>query len=231
MNRLRTLIFQIVFFALSVPMVLIAPVIALAGPRALRRWGNLWLRMLHGTTHYILGIDTKIEGTIPDGPVLFAAKHESMYEPLELARRIGSPAPVMKKELTRIPIWGWCARRYGVIPVDRKASAGALRAMRREARGALAGGRSVLIFPEGTRVAPGEAPKLQSGFIGLYRMLSLPVVPVAVASGHVWPRRGPKRRGTITFRFGEPIPPGLPRPEVEARVHAAINALQGRDPG
>ncbi|QIG78475.1 lysophospholipid acyltransferase family protein [Stakelama tenebrarum] len=226
MNHLRTLIFQIFFFGISVPMVLLAPPVALLGPRPLRRYGNAWLNMLRWSARHIAGIRTQIEGTVPKGPVLFAAKHQSIFEPLELARLIDAPAVVMKKELTRIPIWGWCARRYGVIAVDRKASASALRGMMREAQEALKGGRSVMIFPEGTRVAPGESPRLQSGFAGLYRMLNLPVVPVAVESGHVWPKKGPMRPGTVTLRFGEPIAPGLPRPEIEARVHAEINALE-----
>ncbi len=144
---------------------------------------------------------------------------------MELTRLLGSPATVMKQELARIPLWGWAARRYGVIVVDREASAGALRRMMKDARAPLAEGRSIMIFPEGTRVAPGEAPPLRSGFAGLYRMLNLPVVPVAVKSGHVWPRKGPKHPGTIVFSFGDPIPPGLPRAEAEALVHAGINRL------
>ncbi|NWN13362.1 1-acyl-sn-glycerol-3-phosphate acyltransferase, partial [Escherichia coli] len=88
-------------------------------------------------------------------------------------------------------------------------------------------GRSVLIFPEGTRVKPGEAPELRSGFAGLYRMLDLPVVPIAVRSGHVWTKHGVKKPGVVTFRFMGHIPPGLPRAEAEARVHAGINALNG----
>ena len=138
---------------------------------------------------------------------------------------LGSPATVMKRELAQIPLWGWAARRYGVIVVNREANASALRAMMKDARAALAEGRSVLIFPEGTRVKPGEAPELRSGFAGLYRMLDLSVVPIAVRSGHVWPKFGPKRAGTIIFHFGDPIPPGLPRAEAEARVHKGINAL------
>ena len=94
-----------------------------------------------------------------------------------------------------------------------------------EAKAAIAGGRPVIIFPEGTRVPFGEAPPLQSGFAGLYRALGLPVVPVAHDSGKLWPRGLVKRSGTIHFKVGEVIPPGLKRDDVEARVHAAINAL------
>ena len=87
-------------------------------------------------------------------------------------------------------------------------------------------GRSIVIFPEGTRVRPGESPPLRAGFAGLYRALGVPVVPVALDSGRLWPRAGAKRAGTVTFRFGAPVPPGLPRAEVEAAVHRAMNALE-----
>lgn len=227
MDRLRTILFSLFFYGLTGPIVLGAPLAALVGRRQLRAYANGWVALMRWSARAILGIETRIEGAIPPGPVLFAAKHESIYEALELTRMLGAPASVMKRELVSIPVWGWCARRYGVIVVDRTANAAALRSMMRDADAALAEGRSVMIFPEGTRVAPGEAPPLRAGFAGLYRMLKLPVVPIAVRSGHVWPRKGPKHPGTITFHFGEPIPPGLPRAEVEARVHAAINALNG----
>ena len=94
------------------------------------------------------------------------------------------------------------------------------------ARAAVASGRPVVIFPEGTRVPVGETPPLRPGFAGLYRMLGLPVVPVALDSGRVWGRGLIKRPGVIRVLVGEPIPPGLKRDEIEARVHAAINALE-----
>ena len=225
MALLRTILFSLFFYGLSVPMVLLVPLVALFGSQALRTYAMAWVALLRWSARWILGIATRIEGLVPQGPVLFAAKHESLFEALELSRMLGSPATVMKRELAQIPLWGWAARRYGVIVVNREANASALRAMMKDARAALAEGRSVLIFPEGTRVKPGEAPELRSGFAGLYRMLDLPVVPIAVRSGHVWPKFGPKRAGTIIFHFGDPIPPGLPRAEAETRVHKGINAL------
>jgi 1-acyl-sn-glycerol-3-phosphate acyltransferase len=148
-----------------------------------------------------------------------------MWETLELQWLLDGPAMVLKQELARIPAWGWAARRYGAIVVDRHASAAAMRGMMRAAQAANAQGRSILIFPEGTRVAPGERPPLKPGFAGLYRMLRLPTVPIATDIGRLWPRRGLKRPGVVTLRFGETVPPGLPREEAEARVHAAMNAL------
>ena len=226
MDRVRTAIFSIFFYGLSVPIVLFVPLAGLLGRKTLRRYANGWAGLLRWSAKWILRIDTRVEGNIPAGPVLFAAKHESIFEAMELTRLLRAPSTVMKRELAAIPIWGWAAKRYGGIVVDRAASATALRAMMKDAKVARAEGRPVLIFPEGTRVAPGEKPELRAGFAGLYRMLDLPVVPVAVNSGSVWPLKGPKRPGVITIRFGEIIPPGLPRAEAEARVHAGINALQ-----
>ncbi|RTL17730.1 MAG: 1-acyl-sn-glycerol-3-phosphate acyltransferase, partial [Sphingomonadaceae bacterium] len=154
-----------------------------------------------------------------------AAKHQAMFETLELQLLLGGPAMVIKRELSRIPFWGWAALQYGGIVADREASATALRAMMRDAKALKAEGRSILIYPEGTRVAPGEQPPLQSGFAGLYRALGMPCVPVALNTGVVWPRHGPKRPGVVTIRIGDVIPAGLPRDAIEARVHAAINVL------
>jgi 1-acyl-sn-glycerol-3-phosphate acyltransferase len=134
---------------------------------------------------------------------------------------------VIKRELADLPLFGRMTRRYGVIPVDREAGPKALREMIALGKAAVAAGRPIIIYPEGTRVPHGEKPPLRSGFAGLYRLLGLPVVPVAVDSGKLWGRGLLKRSGTVTFRIGEAIPPGLSREEVEARVHAAINALAG----
>jgi 1-acyl-sn-glycerol-3-phosphate acyltransferase len=90
----------------------------------------------------------------------------------------------------------------------------------------VASGRSVIIYPEGTRVRVGEKPELRSGFAALYRALGLPVVPVAVDSGLLWGRGFIHHSGVVTMKIGETIPPGLKRDEIEARVHAAINALE-----
>ncbi|MFV0623639.1 lysophospholipid acyltransferase family protein [Sphingomonas sp. ac-8] len=223
---LRTLAFNCVFYAFTVAIVVSVPLVALAGPDALRRHAELWARVQGVLARLLLDVHVRVEGEVPAGPILFAAKHQAMFETLELAWRIGAPMIVMKRELTRIPLWGWAARRYGSIGIDRAAGAEALRAMLREAKAARTTGRAVLIFPEGTRVLPGETPPLRSGFAGLYKALGMPVVPVALDSGRLWPRKGVRRPGTITLRFGAPIPPGLPRAEIEARVHAGINALE-----
>ncbi|SOB80238.1 1-acyl-sn-glycerol-3-phosphate acyltransferase [Sphingomonas guangdongensis] len=225
--RLRTLLFQLVFYAGSLVIVLLAPVAALFGERPLRRWVLFWTLYHRWCAAVTLGIRPRITGAIPTGPALYVAKHQAMFETLEMVALLRAPAIVMKQELARIPVWGWAARRYGMIVVDRSASATAMREMMREAKATAATGRSVVIFPEGTRVAPGETPPLKPGFAGLYRALALPVVPVAIDSGIAWPRHGPKRPNTpITFRFGEVIPAGQPRDVIEQAAHRAINVLE-----
>ncbi|HEU4959394.1 MAG TPA: lysophospholipid acyltransferase family protein [Sphingomonas sp.] len=227
---IRTIAFMAVFYGLSVPIVLAVPVAALIGRRALIAYAMAWARFHRWAARALLGIRTRVEGRPLVAPALYAAKHQAMFETLELALMLDAPAVVMKAELARIPLWGWAARRYGVIVIDRGGAGQTMRQMMREARAALDAGRSIVLFPEGTRVQPGEQPPLRAGFAGLYRALGVPVVPVALDSGRVWPRTGPKRAGVVTFRFGELVPPGLPRAEAEARVHAAINALETPPP-
>jgi len=227
MAILRSLLFALVFYAGTIVAMLLALPASLRGDDAVRAHGLRWAHFHGWCCRNLLGIRSRIEGQVPQGAVLIACKHQSMYETIELVVILGAPAIVLKRELADIPLWGRLAQQYGSIPVTREGSAGALRAMLRAARDAMAAGRAIMIFPEGTRVARGEHPPIKSGFAGLYRQLDLPVVPVALDSGRLWPRNSfLKRSGTITFRFGELIPPGLPRKEAEALVHAAINALE-----
>jgi 1-acyl-sn-glycerol-3-phosphate acyltransferase len=228
MYRLRIWLFAAVFYPGSAFYVLLTPVAAVLGARQLGWWVRGWTRFHNWAARSILGITIRIEGEVPRGPALIVAKHEAMFETIALVAILGRPVPVMKAELMRIPLWGWAARRFGSIVVDRAGSSAALRTMVRAAKAGLAEGRPIVLFPEGTRVPHGLRAPLQSGFAGLYRALDVPTVPLAIDSGRVWPRRGPQGPGAITFRFGEPIPPRLPRREAEARVLEAINALNGR---
>jgi 1-acyl-sn-glycerol-3-phosphate acyltransferase len=227
MSFVRSLLFALIFYVGSVLYVLVCFASMPLGRGPVRAIADAWARFHGRCVRFLLGIRTKIEGQVPSGPALVASKHQSMFETLELITMLDTPAVVMKHELTQIPLWGRLTKRYGIIPIDRAGGAKALREMLRQAQTAIAEGRPIVIFPEGTRVSPGDRPELQSGFAGLYRALNLPVVPLALDSGRVWPRHGfVKHPGTITMRFGEAIPAGLPRKEIEERVHAAINALE-----
>jgi 1-acyl-sn-glycerol-3-phosphate acyltransferase len=227
MAEVRSFLFALIFYGGTMPAVLLSFPISLFGTGAIRWWAHQWVRYHKICARFLLGVRTRVEGAPPKGACLVACKHQSMFETLEIILLLDEPAIVLKRELADIPLWGWVTRRYGVIPVDRKGGATALRRMMRAAEAAIAEGRPIVIFPEGTRVPPGEQPPLQPGFAGLYRALTLPVVPVAVDAGRLWPKgKFVKRAGLVTMRFLDPVEPGLPRQAIEARVHDAINVLE-----
>jgi 1-acyl-sn-glycerol-3-phosphate acyltransferase len=222
----RSLLYAAIFYPATALCVLVGLVASLFGRRPTLAIVLSWVDFHHWLCTWILDIHIHVEGAIPPGSHLIAVKHESMLETLEMVRLSNLPVIVMKQELADIPLFGLMTRRYGVIPVVRSAGAKALRALLTGARQAIASGRSVIIYPEGTRVRVGESPPLKSGFAALYRALDLPVVPVAVDSGRLWGRGFVHRSGTVTFSIGETIPPGLGREKIERRVHVAINALE-----
>lgn len=227
MNVLRSILFALFFYTGTAVVVLLAFPAALFGQKPVIGLTYAWARWHRWCAALLLGIRSRVEGRLPSGTIIIASKHQSMFETIEMLLIADRPAVVLKRELADLPGWGWVARAYGVIPVNRAGGAAALRRMLRSAQKAMADGRPIAIFPEGTRVLPGEEPPLQPGFAGLYRALGIPVVPVALDSGRVWPRhRFAKRPGIVTIRIGDPIPPGLSRGEIEARVHQAINALE-----
>ena len=225
MQLLRSLTYALIFYPATALFVIAGIVTTIFGQNATRTLVRSWTDFHDGLARVVLGISAELQGDIPKGAVLIAVKHESMYETLEMVRLADTPAIVLKRELSEIPFFGWLTRRYGVIPVDRSAGSKALREMIAAGRAATASGRSVVIYPEGTRVTHGTRAALRPGFAGLYRALGLPVVPVAVDSGRLWTKGLLKKPGTIHFRVGETIPPGLKRDEIEARVRAAINTL------
>ena len=223
---LRSLAYAAVFYSATILLVLVGIVATLIGRRPTLAVVLGWVDFHHLLVERVLGIRIRVEGSIPPGANLIAVKHQSMLETMEMVRLTQQPVIVIKKELADIPLFGRMTRRYGVIAVERSAGAKALRALVEDGRQAVESGRPVIIYPEGTRVRVGESPPLRSGFAALYRALALPVVPVAVDSGRLWGRGLVHRTGTVTLKVGEVIPPGLKREEVEARVHAAINALE-----
>jgi 1-acyl-sn-glycerol-3-phosphate acyltransferase len=223
---LRSLLYAALFYPATLLWAVAGLVGGLLGDRYALAVVLSWTQMNHWLVTRLLGIRIRVEGKVPPGPHLIAVKHQSMLETLEMVRITSLPIIVIKQELADLPLFGWMTRRYGVIPVERSAGAKALRAMVVEAKKALATGRAVIIYPEGTRVRVGETPPLRSGFAALYRTLGLPVVPVATDAGVLWGRGLIHRPGTVTLKVGETVPPGLKREEVERRVHAAINALE-----
>ena len=225
MTLVRSLLFAAAFYSATGVWVLAGLIASLFGRGPTLAVVLSWVAVHRWLAEHLLGITSEVEGIIPSGSYLIAVKHQSMFETLEMVRLSNLPVIVMKKELSDIPLFGLMTRRYGVIPVERSAGAKALRSLVADGERAIASGRPVIIYPEGTRVRPGETPPLRPGFAGLYRALGLPVIPVAMDSGRLWGSGLIKRSGVVHFRVGETIPPGLKRDDIESRVHAAINAL------
>lgn len=224
MALLRNLAFYVVFYLGSFIVTSGAALTSRLDLRVFRGFVHAWSRLQRWCVEQILGAPIVIEGAPLAQPALYAVKHESFFEAIDAPTLFRLPVVFTKAELFRIPGWGSAASAYGLVPVDRNAGAKTLMAMMRQAKAGAEAGRPLVIFPEGTRVPHGERRELQAGFAGLYKVLGLPVVPVAVDSGPTY-HRWLKRKRPITYRFGEPIPPGLPRDEVEQRVVEAINAL------
>lgn len=223
MTAARSLLFYAVFYVGSALFVVAALIVHAVAPGRIRAVPDAWSRF-HRRCLSLVRITVRQIGEPPVSSALYAIKHESFFDAIELPNYLDHPVPFAKQELFAIPGWGRAARAYGAISVAREEGAKALREMLAEARRYAATGRPLAIFPEGTRVPHGGPAPLRSGFSGLYKLLGMPVVPVAIDSGPLY-QRWLKRPGTITIRFGEQIEPGLSRAEVEARVTEAINAL------
>lgn len=224
MSVLRSLAFYLLFYGATVVFVA-GSLLALVFPaRISRRVPDAWARFHRWCVVHVLGIAVVEEGAPSEEAALYAVKHETMFDALDAHVFLHQPAAFAKVELLRIPLWGHAARSYGTVPVERSRGAVALRHMMEAAKGYAREGRPLVIFPEGTRVPHGQVTPLRSGFAGLYKLLGLPVIPVAIDSGRTYAGLW-KRRGKITVRFCEPVPPGLERAEMERRVTAAINAL------
>ncbi|WP_121118778.1 lysophospholipid acyltransferase family protein [Croceibacterium ferulae] len=224
MNLLRSIAFYVGFYAATVWLVSHSLIAARWAPHRLDPVVRRWARSHRWCLRHLAGIQVREEGLQADHPVIYALRHESFFEAIDLPGLLKRPAVFAKRELFDLPGWGRVASAYGLVPVYRDAGASSLRDMLAQAKRRVKDGRPLAIFPEGTRTPHGVIAPLRPGFVGIYKVTGLAIIPVAVNSGPLY-RRWIKRPGTITIRFGEPIPPGLPRDEVEARVLAAINVL------
>lgn len=229
MTALRSLLFNVYFLGISTVLAIAYLPFLLLPPRFFWPAARVWVRLVLGGLRVICGLRSRIEGqeNFPQGAGLIAAKHQSAWDTLIFTLLLPAPAMVLKRELLRIPFFGWYMRHLDMIAVDRRKGAAALQDMRRQARARLAEGRQIVIFPEGTRSAPGQPPghqaRYQPGVAALYKGLSVPVTPVALNSGRYWGRRAfNKRPGTIRLRALSPIPPGLERADFMERLKRSI---------
>lgn len=223
MALLRSLLFNLVFLAGSL---ILVPAVALVAPfsrEQIRAGAHRWAAWFVWCARVFLRIRLVVRGRIPQDGVIIAAKHTSAYETILTLYLFHHPAVVMKAELRKIPVWGYVADRHGSIFVERGKAGSALKSMLRQSRARAAEGRPIFIFPEGTRVPQGTAPPLKAGLYGVYAGLGVPVVPVTHNAALCWTRSFIKSPGTVTMSFLPEIPPRLPRAELEAAVHEAIN--------
>ena len=232
MVLLRSLLYNIAFYVnlivwilAIIPMALLERRLFLRGVKGWGRSSVLLLRWIAGTRVEFRGLER-----IPPGGLLVAAKHQSFLETFVLVALFDDAAFILKRELMWIPFFGWYLWKSGMVPIDRSAGSLALVDMNRRARAEAQAGRQILIFPEGTRRAPGAPPAYKFGVAHLYTNLGVPCLPVALNSGLFWPRRQFVRRpGTVVIEFLDPIPPGWPRDvffeAVQTRIVTASAAL------
>ncbi len=227
MTWLRSAAFNLWFFGLTFVMCLFVPLAWAGGERAVLRYARIWVRLVLAGLRVLCGITWQVTGIehLPhDGPALIAAMHQSAFDALVWAVLAPRFAYVLKRELTRIPLFGPTLLRGGMIAIDRRAGPAAMRELLRAADHALATRRQVVIFPEGTRAAPGERLPLQPGIAALAARMKLPVIPVVTDSGEHWGRRAfRKRPGVIRIAILPPLPAGLRRDELLARLAAVFS--------
>jgi 1-acyl-sn-glycerol-3-phosphate acyltransferase len=231
MIRFRLTIFNVVLYGTTAVMCCIMLWALLLPRRHMMAIVHLWLNIVAWLEKNIGGITYRVIGRdyLPPGPCIIAAKHQSAWETFKLHLLFDDPAVVLKQELLDIPLWGWYLRRSGMIPINRAGRAKALSGMLTTAQAAVDAGRKIIIFPQGTRTAPGEWKPYKSGIVALYQGLNLSIVPMAHNSGLIWPKKGlVKKSGCITIEFLPPIPPGLTRDVMMAQLQDELESTANR---
>lgn len=241
MTALRSALFIVFTWVWTIVLaVLYLPLLALPRRMVLPAV-RFWLAGMLGALRVVAGLGWELRGreNLPQGPFILASKHQSAFETFVFHLILGDPAYILKRELLWIPFFGWYLWKAGVVAIDRSAGTKALKAMVKGAEQAAAEGRPVVIFPEGTRAAPGTKLPYHTGVAMLYGALKLPVVPIALNSGLFWRKRGfAKKPGILTLEALPAIAAGMDRKafmaELETRIEAATDSLvaeaRGRDP-
>lgn len=181
-----------------------------SGREGAQRVATVWIDHMLRAARWHFGLTVEVRGTPPSGHCIVAAKHQSFLDILALARACPDRAFIMKREIMRVPIMGWFARKVGSVPIDRKDGRGARAAMIAAVHAALPRGLGqLIIYPEGTRTRPGTSKPYKNGAAMLYQETGLPLVPVACDCGLFWPKGGLRiHGGRAVIEFLPAIPPG-----------------------
>ena len=229
MHYLRSILFCTAVVLWTIVVSLAVPFLWLsnASSPTVRAVSQVWVKGIMFFFRVVLGLDYREIGksNVPDGPCIIACNHQSLWETAALSMIFPDASIVAKKELSRVPIVGWFLQRYPMILVDREAGRQALKQMIEEAKQAVAEGRKVLLFPQGTRQAIDEPLVFQAaGISALYTTLDVPVVPAACNSGLFWGKKTWMiHSGTVTLSYLSPIAPGQPRKEFQAMLERMIS--------
>jgi 1-acyl-sn-glycerol-3-phosphate acyltransferase len=226
----RSLAFNFCLWLWTLLMLLAALPWLLPPPRWLLAHSRVWMQGVQLLLSRIVGLEYEVRGREHANAVaIFAFKHQSAWETLAIHLLLDGAAIALKRELTRIPLFGWCMIHAGMIRIDREGGARALRRLIEDARAALARGAPIVIFPEGTRLPPGKRRPYHPGVVALYKHLDCHVVPVALNSGVFWARRSfVKQPGRIVVEFLPPIEPGLERKEFMAELERRLETATER---
>ena len=228
---LRSLIFNTLFYAVLVLMLVFGSWLLLAPRIWAIRALQLWARISTWLLATICNTKMEVRGreNLPHGRHLVAGKHQSFWETFAILPLLDDPCMVLKRELTLIPFFGWFCLKFKMIAVERSAGAQALRQLVKRGNEEIQRGRDIVIMPEGTRKLPGAPPDYKPGAAALYAGLGVPCIPFGVNSGIFWARRTFIRRpGTIVIEFGREIPAGLPRKEFQKILQETIEKISDR---
>ena len=228
---LRSLVYNVLFYVMLVFWNVVAIPTFLMPRRAFMAVAKTWARSSVWLMRVLCNTRLDVRGLekIPQGPLIVASKHQSMWETFALMQFFDAPLFIYKRELAWIPFFGWYLMKSGLIGVDRSGGMRSLMDMARRAPKEIRSGRQLIIFPEGTRTPVGAPPDYMTGVGQIYASSGVPCLPVALNSGLFWPRRTFMRYpGTLVVEFLDPLPAGLTRKEFIVRIATVIEAATNR---
>jgi 1-acyl-sn-glycerol-3-phosphate acyltransferase len=232
MILLRSLVFALFFYGNTTMWVVVGiPTLLLPYPLFMRLTVKPWARTGLWLHRVICGVTVEVRGRehLPPGPILIAAKHQSVFETLFFVSELPVPTYIAKRELFWLPLFGWYLWKSRQISIDRGKRAAVVAQLNRQAQAAIARGGQLVIFPEGTRRPVGARPAYKSGVYHLHSEIGVACVPVALNAGVVWPRRTfLKYPGRLIVEYLPPIAPGLAREAFMTRLQQDIEPVTNR---